>query len=323
MKQFCQYFFYFNCFFSLLLGLTVKANANQGTIGCALAVEKQTLGGLPEFSANSQPLIGYACDSTPRRSTYLGNWFPSLPQLSFSKTNRALNSDQDSAEADDYSQSWYIDLAIKRFGKSQLVLHGEQKEWQNTLTANEDIPFFSANAANLQDGTLIQNGQQARLLYSEDAFGLSFIFPYREGHPLTSLTLQQRFITQPIQANIAGLPKRSLYNAHTRLTEVGISSKSYEKGFNLNWGVALAVGDITPDSEAIANSNSEYNEVFSVYAGLELYYQHRFNRRWFTFGRWQGDIHYWRQGKNDNEDYQLAEVNNIEQRLHLGLGFSF
>jgi len=315
MKQCCQYLSFF-CLF-----ISYHSAANQGTIGCALAAEKQTLGGLPEFSANSQPLIGYTCDLTPRRSTYLGNWFPSLPQLSISQTNNVLNSD--SAEADDYSQSWYTDLAIKRFGKSQLVLHGGQKEWQQTLTANEDIPFFSANSANQQDQALIQQGQQAHLLYAEDVIGLSFVFPYREGHPLTSLTLRQRFINQPIQANITGLPKRSLYNTHARLTEVGISSKSYKKGFNFNWGVALAAGDITLDSEAITDSNSEYNEVFSVYAGLELYYQYRFNRRWFAFGRWQGDIHYWRQGKNDNEDYQLAEVNNIEQRLHLGLAFSF
>ncbi len=316
MKQFCQYLS-FCCLF-----ISYHSAANQGTIGCALSAEKHTLGGLPEFSVNSQPLLGYTCDLTPRRSTYLGNWFPNLPQLSISQTSRILGSDKDS-DTDDYSQSWYVDLAVKRFGKSQLVLHGGQKEWQSTLTANEDIPFFSTNSSSLQDGALIQQGQQAHLLYSEDAIGLSFVFPYREGHPLTSLTLQQRFITQPIQANIAGLPKRSLYNTRARLTEVGISSKSYKKGFNFNWGVALAAGDISLDSEAIAESNSEYNEIFSVYAGLELYYQHRFNRRWFAFGRWQGDIHYWRQGKNDNEDYQLAEVNNIEQRLHLGLGFSF
>jgi len=316
MKQCCQYLSFF-CLF-----ISYHSAASQGSVACALAVENQTLGGLPEFSANSQPLIGYSCGLTPRRSTYLGNWFPSLPQLSFSRTSRLLGSDNDS-DTDDYSQSWYADLAIKRIGDGQLVLHGGQKEWQKTLTANEDIPFFTSNVASVTDGVIIQQDQQAHLLYAEDVIGLSFVFPYREGHPLTSLTLQQRFITQPIQANIAELPKRSLYNTHARLTEIGISSKSYKKGFNVNWGVALAAGDITIDSEAIVENSSEYNEIFSVYAGLELYYQHRFNRRWFAFGRWQGDIHYWRQGKNDNEDYQLAEVNNIEQRLHLGLGVSF
>jgi hypothetical protein len=317
MKRYCQYLF----FCSLIIG--INAHASQGTMGCSLIAEQQAFGALPEFTANSQTLIGYSCELKPKRSTYLGNWFPSLPQLSISQTNRSLSSDRNSAEADDYSQSWYIDLAIKRIGDSQLVLHGGQRKGQLTLTANEDIPFFSANSSSIQDVITIQQGQQARMIHTKSEIGLSFIFPYREHQLLTRITLQQYIMAQPIQANIAGFPNRSLYNAQARLTELGINSNSYHKGFNFNWGIALAAGDISIESDAVVQNSGEYNEIISVYSVLELYYQYRFNRRWFAFSRWQGEVRYWRQGKTDNPDYHLAEANNIKQQVHLGLGFSF
>jgi hypothetical protein len=317
MKLLCQYLF----FFSLFMG--INTHANQGTIGCSLTAERHTFGSLPEFTANSQPLIGYSCELKPRRSTYLGNWFPSLPQVSISQTNRILTNAENSPEADDYSQSWHIGLAIKRIGDSQLVLHGGKKKEQQTLTANENITFSSSNASSIQDVIIIQQGQQARMIHTKNELGLSFIFPYRDHQPLTRITLQQYIIAQPIQANLAGFPNRSLYNAQARLTELGIYSKAYHKGFNFNWGIALAAGDVSFDSDAVAKDSEDYSEIFNVYGILELYYQHNFNRRWFAFSRWQSEINYRQQGKKDNPEYQLAEDNNIEQQLHLGLGFSF
>lgn len=319
MKQLCQYL----SFFCLFITFHNETHANQNTLGCALAAERQSFGGLPEFTANPQALIGYSCELKPKRSTYLGNWFPSLPQLSVSQTSRRLTSDNNDPEADDYNQSWYIDIAIKRIGDSQLVLHGRQKKEQQTLSAKEDTPFFSANASNIQDAIIIQQGQQARMNHTEREIGLSFIFPYREHQPLTRITLQQRTITQPIQANISGFSKRSLYNTQSHLTELGIHSNSYHKGFNFNWGLALAAGDISIDSDAVSQDDDEYNKILSVYGILEIYYQYRFNRRWFAFSRWQGEANHWRQGKTDNLDYQLTEANNIHQQVHLGLGFSF
>lgn len=319
MKHFCQYLF----FFSLLIGIHINANANLDTIGCALNAEQKNFGALSGFTANAQPLIGYYCELKPKRSTYLGNWFPSLPQLLISQSNRRLTSDNNAPAADNYNQSWYADLAIKRIGDSQLVLHIGQKKWQQTLSANEEIHFFSPNASNIQDAIAIQQGQQALLAHTESKIGLSFIFPYREHQPLTRLTLQQYIIEQPIQADIADLPKNSLYNSQMHLTEIGVNSTSYHKGFNFNWGIALAAGDISIDSDAVAQNSAEYNEILSAYGALELYYQYRINRRWFAFSSWQGEVRYWRQGKGDNPDYQLAEANNIEQQVHLGLGFSF
>ncbi|MBL4797148.1 MAG: hypothetical protein JKY50_07030 [Oleispira sp.] len=318
MKLFCQYL----CFFSLLMGIHSNVNASLNSIGCALIADQKNVGALPGFSTNTQPLIGYSCELKPKRSTYLGNWFPSLPQLTISQTKRVLSSDSN-ATADDYSQSWYADLAIKRIGDSQLVLHLGQKKWQQALKANEDILFFSANTSGIQDAISIQQGQQALLAYSESRIGLSFILPYRKHQPLTRLTLQQYMIDQPIQADIADLPQRSLYNSQINLTEIRVNSESYNKGFNFNWGIALAVGDIRIDSDAVTQSSAEDNEILSIYGALELYYQYRFNRRWFAFSRWQGEIRHWRQGKGDNPDYQLPEANNIEQQLHLGLGLRF
>lgn len=318
MKLFCQYL----SFFSLLIVIHSNANANLSSFGCALNAEQNNFGALPGFSANTQPLIGYFCELKPKRSTYLGNWFPSLPQLFISQTKPILSTDNN-ATADDYSQSWYADLAIKRIGDSQLVLHLGQKKWQQALKANEDILFFSSNTSGIQNAISIQQGQQALLAYNESRIGLSFILPYREHQPLTRLTLQQYEIEQPIQADIADLPQQSLYNSQINLTEIRVNSGSYNKGFNFNWGIALAVGDIRIDSDAVAQSSAEDNEILSIYGALELYYQYRFNRRWFAFSRWQGEIRYWRQGKGDNPDYQLPEANNIEQQLHLGLGLRF
>jgi len=258
-----------------------------------------------------------------KRSTYLGNWFPSLPQLSISQSNRILTTDKNKPEADDYSQSWYANLAIKRVGNSQLIIHAGQKKRQQTLTANDGIPYFSADLSNTQEAITIQKDQQAKVLYTENNVGLSFVFLYHKQQPLTQITLQQRTIVQPIQANITGLPHHSLYNTQVQLIELGINSNSYRKGLNINWGVALAVGDINIDSNKIPNSDEKHSEIMNAYAVLELYYQYRFNRRWFTFSRWQGEVNYWRQGTSDNPEYELSEVNNIEQQIYLGLGFSF
>ena len=319
MKQFCQYL----SIFGLSIIFQGHAHAAQGTLGCGLNTERQTYGGLPEFTANAKPLLGYQCELKPRRSTYLGNWFPSLPHLSFSQTTHLLNNDQSAPEADDYNQHGYIDLAIKRIGDSQLVIHAEYIKSQQALTANEEISFIPPNISNLDDTIIIQKNQQALVAHSENSIGVSFMFPYRNHQPLTNITLQQRTISQPIQANITGLRNRSLYNTETRLTELGIKSQSYHKGFNINWGLALAAGDNNMDSNLIAKNSGGYNEVLSIAGELELYYQYRFTRRWFAFSRWQGNIQYTRQGKTDNPEYRLAESQYVEQRVSLGIGIRF
>lgn len=316
MKHFCQYL--------SLLGLSIicqdYAHASQGSLGCGINVDQLIYGGLPEFTANTKPMLGYQCELKPRRSTYLGNWFPSLPHLSFSQTKRYLNNDPSAPEADDYYQRRYFDLAIKRIGDSQLVVHAEHVLSQQALTANEDIPFFAENVSDINDALIIQPNQQALVAHTEKNIGLSFMFPYRGHQPLTHLTLQYRTISQPIQANIADLPNRSLYNTDTRFTELGIKSQSYHRGFNLNWGLALAAGDTRIDSSLVAKHSGGYNEIFSMTGELELYYQYRINRRWFAFTYWQGDIQYSRQGKTDNPDYQLAESRYLQQQVSLGIG---
>lgn len=319
MKRFCQY-----CFFiTLFLTLNGHAHASQNTLGCALNTEQQSFESLSEFNADKEPLIGYFCEFTPKRSTYLGNWFPSLPKVSLSKSEQFLVSDNSSPEADDYNQSWYIDLAIKRLGDSQLLFHAKHTEWQHTLNANEDIPFFSKNASTAQDVIVIQKDQQAVLLYTQKAMGISLVLPYRTHQPLTRLMLQQLIITQPIQADIDGFPDNSLYNAEAKLMEIGVHSHSYNKGLNINWGIALAAGSIDIDSAAIHQNDDDHNEILSLHGALELHYQYRINQHWFAFSRWQSTVRYWQQGKPDNLNYELAQVHNMTHALKLGLGLRF
>lgn len=316
MKHFCQYL--------SLLGLSIicqgYTHASQGSLGCGINVDQHLFGGLPGFTANTKAMLGYQCELKPRRSTYLGNWFPSLPHLSFSQTKRHLNNNPSAPEADDYDQRWYVDLAIKRIGDSQLVVHAEHVRNQQALTASEDISFFSNTVSDINDAIIIQQNQPALVTHTEKNIGLAFMFPYRDHQPLTHLTLQYRTISQPIQANIADLPNRSLYNTDTRLTELGIKSQSYHRGFNLNWGLALAAGDTRIDSSLVAKQSDGYDEIFSMMGELELYYQYRINRRWFAFTYWQGGIQYSRQGKTDNPGYQLAEFQHLQQRVSLGIG---
>ncbi len=318
MKHFCQY-----CFFiTLLLVFNGKTYATQNTLGCAINSEYQSFGSLPSFNDNKKPLIGYFCEFLPKRSTFLGNWFPTLPQVSFSKSEQLLIND-DSSEADDYNQSWYIDLAIKRLGDSQLVMHAKHSKWQHTLSANEATSFYSRSASTAQDVITIQKDQQARLSYTLKAIGASLVFPYRLHQPLTRLTLQRLIITQAIQANIEGFPDNSLYNTETDLIEIGIDSHSYNKGLNINWGIALAAGSIDIDSAAISQNDDDLNEILSLYGGLELHYQYKINQRWFVFSRWQSKVRYSQQGKPDKLKYELGEVYKVTHALKLGLGLRF
>lgn len=319
MIRFCQYL----SFISLLCIFNESSLASESTLACALNIERQSIKSLSEFDTNEEPLIGYHCEFKPKRSTYLGNWFPSLPQLSLSQSTRLITRNNEAPETDDYAKTGYIDVAIKRFGGGQLVLHGKLKEWQHTLTANTVIPFFSRKASDTQNAVNIQSNQKARLLYTEKAIGLSFVFPYQQHQAMTRLTLQQLIITQPIQANIAGFPDNSLYNSEVALTEIGVHSNAYHTGLNINWGMALASGKLTIDSPAIAKASESYNDIISVNGELELHYRYRINRHWLAFGQWQTHLRYWKQSKSDNPDYKLAEVHNIEQNFLLGIGLSF
>lgn len=311
-------------FLLLLLGYFSNTQGASNKLSCAFKSEQQFLGALPEFSSSSDPLLGYQCELTPHYSSFLGNWFPSQPYLYFSQTNRSLTSDGSAVDAtnDDSSKTWRGSLAIKRFGQSQLSIFAGQKDWQQVFKAKEVIAFIPASASTPSDAIAINEGQQARINRKEESLGFSFIFPFQTEKVLTELRLQQSLINQPIQANITPFNKRSLFPARAVINEIMIISHSSHRGLNFNWHFGLGKGEITLEPENSIVFESKLNQIISLRAQLEIYYHHRFNRRWFSHITWQGGMHYWQQNADD-DDFQLASGNTIEQNISLGIGFTF
>lgn len=311
-------------FILLFLGFFQNAQAGSNTLSCAIKSEQQFLGALPELSHNSDPLVGYQCQLIPYYSGFLGNWFPALPHFYFSQTNRLLASSNSTelATDDDNSQAWRVAFSIKRFGQGQLSIFAGKKDWQYVLQAKEAIPFIPSNAKDPSDAITINQGQQARLNRKEDTVGFSFIFPFQDDKVLTELRLQNSIINQPIQANITPFEKRSLFAATTEIHEIMIISQSFHRGLNINWQFGLGQGKVILKPEESITFDAELGQVISLRGQLEFHYQHRFNRRWFGHLGWQGNLHYWQQSADD-EDFQLASANNIEQQVFIGFGLTF
>jgi hypothetical protein len=312
-------------FIFLFLGSAANTLAGSNILSCAFKSDQQYLGALPEFSYNRAPLLGYQCQHIPYYSGFLGNWFPSLPRLYLSQSSRLLasnNQSLDSTTKNDTSQAWNIALPIKRFGQGQLSVFSGQKDWHKMLQAKEDITFIPVNAQSSNDGIKITPGQQARFKRSEGVFGLSLTFPYPQDEALTELRLQRAIINQPIQANVPQFEKRSLFSSQTHIDEIMVLSESHHKGLNINWQFSLGKGEIVLKPQDTIQVDAELNKIISLRGQLEFYYQHRINRRWFSHMGWKADVYYWQQNRQDDE-FQLASANTIEQQIFLGMGLSF
>jgi hypothetical protein len=311
-------------FILLLLGSLQNAQAGSNKLSCAMKSEQPLLGGLPELSHNSDPLLGYQCHLTPHYSGFSGNWFPALPNIYVSQSNRLLtpSSSGNQATDDDTSKAWRVALSIKRLGQSQLSIFAGKNDWQYVLQAKEAIPFIPSNANDPTDAITINQGQQARINREEDTYGFSFIFPYQDDKVLTELRIQKSLINQPIQANITPFEKRSLYSAKTETNEIMIISQSFHRGLNINWQFGLGQGKVILEPKESITFDSELGQIISIKGQLEFYYQYRFNRRWFSHLGWQGNLHYWQQNVDD-EDFQLASANHFEQQVFLGIGLTF
>lgn len=298
---------------TLLMCLTVSSHAGTDKLSCGYKLQQQYLGALPEFKANTQPLLGYRCDLKPHTSSFLGNWFPSLPNIMISQTNRQLG--------DDFNQAWQLSLAIKRMGQGQFYLAAGQDHWQQVLTSKESIPFVASNASTPSDTTLIADDQKVRLSHKKTLLGAGFRFAYQENQPLTELAFQQVVIDQPVQANVIGFEKRSLYQAMTEISEISIISESYHRGLNINWQFALGIGQVKLKPENMIPIEKDKNQVLALKGIVEVYYQYRINRRWFGYSSWIGKLHYWQQASNE-ESFELAPNDQAEHQFQLGLGLS-
>jgi hypothetical protein len=301
-------------FFTISLLTSPLTWSDSKQISCAYKIEQLTLGALPELSSSSDPFIGNLCVLEPRVSTFLGNWFPSLPRIHFSQANRQVG--------DDFNQDWLFSLAIKRLGQAQFYIATQQSQRQHVLTTKEEIPFVPQNANTSSDAVMLAEQQKVRLSHKQNQIQLGFRFAYQENQPLTELSFQQITVDQPIQANVEGFEKRSLFQSTTQISRIAIISQSYHRGLNINWQFAMGLGKVSLKPENIITIEKDKNQVIALTTGLELYYQHRLNRRWFAYGRWAGEVNYWQQATT-GDNFQLAPYDLITQQVNLGLGLSF
>jgi len=311
-------------FILLFLGYFQNTQAGSNKLSCAIKSEQQLLGALPDFTANTDPLFGYQCQLKPKYSRFLGNWFPALPNIYYSQANRlsASSNATYNATSDDASTTWKVAFSIKRFGESQLSIFTGKKDWQQVLQAKEDIAFIPSNSNSASDAITINKGQQARLNRTEEVFGLSLILPSQGEAELTEIRIQKTIINQPIQANVTPFTKKSLFSTKTDTNEIKIISQSYHRGLNINWQLGLGQGKAILEPKEQISFETELDQIISLRGQLELYYQYRFNRRWFGHVGWQGAMIYWQQNAND-ENYKLETANNLEQQVFLGIGLSF
>lgn len=305
---------------SLMLTICISVPASAGTnkISCDMMANQQTFGALPDFKKDSSPLLGFSCQTAPYISSYLGNWFPSLPAINYSQSKRTKKG------IDDINQKWGVSLSIKRIHQGQLYIFANQNLSKSTLEANDDIYFIPKDLSNTALAISVNQKQNVRLSHQKDSWGVGLQFPYIENQPLTKVLFRRSVIDQPMQANIQGFPKHSLYEAKTQLSEIEIGNQSFDRGFNINWKIAMGLGEIELEPTALTSValDIEQDKIISLSSEIGVYYQHRINRRWFAYTRGVGEIQYWHQSTKD-KNFELENYRWIAYQAHIGLGMSF
>lgn len=302
----------------LLLCLSLSTAANTNTFSCATEAQQQALGALPDFDSSHSPLLGFNCQLTPYISSYRGNWFPSLPEISYSQGYRSQ------ILTDDIKQDWGVSLSIKRIAQGQLYVFANQNLSKFTVQANNNIAFIPHDTKTTQHAIQINTQKNVRLSHQQDSWGFGLQFPYIEDQPLTKVLFRQTTLEQPMQADILGLPDRSLFYTSSKLTEIEIANQSHHRGLNINWHFAMGMGEIEIKPKALTSSASskEHKKIISLGAGLEAYYHYRINRRWFAYTRAMGEIQYWNQTASDPL-FDLEAYQKLVYQVDLGLGMSF
>lgn len=301
-----------------LLCFCAPAAANQNTISCDLTARQQKLGALPNLEQSNTMLAGFSCQSQPYISSYLGNWLPSLPEIMYSQSTRSQE------DTDDYNQQLGASLGIKRIAQGQLYIFANHSLSRSTLESNKDINFVTKSTNSANQVIPLNKHQRIRLSHKQDSWGIGLQFPYIPGQPLTKITLRQTIINQPIQANVQGFADRSLFETTAKLTELEIGNQSLHRGLNINWQITMGLGDVElePKNLTTAAQDTEQDKIISLGSEIEVYYQHRINRRWFTYARGVTEIKYWQQSAKD-KNFELESYRWLEYQAHLGIGVSF
>lgn len=302
----------------IMLCISMSVSAGTNKISCDIMANQQTFGALPNLKKDNSPLLGFSCQTAPYISSYLGNWFPSLPEITYSQSKRTKKG------IDDINQKWGMSLSIKRIHQGQFYIFANQNLSKFTLESNDDIYFIPKNLNDATQAIPINQKQNVRLSHQKDSWGFGLQFPYIEKQPLTKVLFRQSIIDQPLQANIQGFSKHSLYESTTQLSEIEIGNQSFHRGLNINWQMAMGLGEIELEPAALTSEalDIEQDKIISLGSEIEIYYQHRINRRWFTYARGVGEIQYWYQSTKD-KNFELESYRWIEYQAHIGLGMSF
>ena len=261
--------------------------------------------------------IGFRCDTYPKVSSFLGDWFPSYPQLSISQQQRHK------INTNDIIQDWSLSYGIKRIAEGQLAVFAGQNLSEFTLNTKEEIPLINKDSGAIET---LNNQQKVRLSNKQTFLGLGMQFPAIKGQPLTEVIIQRSIIQQPLQANVQGFPKRSLYEGKIELSEILMGKHSRHRGLNINWQIGLGLGEIKLQPEGLTTISSQFDstqeKIVTLGTQIEIYYQYRLNRRWFSYFRGVSDIQYWYQIETDS-NYKIANYQLVDYQAEMGMGLRF
>lgn len=303
--------------FLILSSISFTTQAHTNTMSCGLDSRQKFLGALPDFSNDPRLLFGFRCDTYPKVSSFLGDWFPSTPQLSISQQQRHK------IDTNDIIQDWSLSYGIKRIAEGQLAVYAGQNLSEFTLVTTREVPLINKTSGAI---ATLNNKQKVRLSNKKRFYGLGMQFSAIKGQPLTEVIFQRSVIQQPLQANVRGFPKHSLFESQAELSEIIMSNQSYNRGLNINWQVGMGLGEVQLQPKALTTSGSKFDSsqenIVTLATQIEIYYQFRFNRRWFSYIRSVSDIQYWYQIEPDN-NYKIADYQLVDYQAEIGMGLRF
>ena len=293
----------------------VSSHAHQ--LQCGLGYSQQYLPGLPDFNLDNVDSDGGGCNFISKTSSRTGSWFPTLPSIQFWQGKGGVSL----SNSDDTHSNRLIkgDIPIRRLDRSTFYIAGLSSQWEQIVSAKKNINFRTPNGSDLA----LANQQDVIITREELGFSVGLKFPYRSRHPLTQLSLSKYIIDQPIQANVQGQMKRSLYNSTLEVYEVAIASDSHHRGLNINWQLGFGSGTLKLGSEAAIPKNDKLDEVMSFSGRFDLFYRWRFNMRWHSYVAWQNSVRTWLPVRSDSDELQLPSGTAIDSRIQSGILIKF